>query len=216
MDKNDLEKISENLERDGFFYIPNPISSFDFRDICGEFGEIISETEVCVKDKSSKRLHTNLPMGLHSDHPDVEIVAWHCHISDEEGGALLLLDISKMISEFSLNEIENLKKITVRVPPLGDHPERHQGLLSILDQRNIFYYADWLVQEPVSEYAQAALLKFERVISSSPEVKSIHLQRGEAILVDNRRMLHGRSGFSTNSQRFIKRLWLCKRKERYT
>lgn len=140
----------------------------------------------------------------HTDHPAARLILWYCHQADDSGaGANLLVDTRSVIEALPAPIAMEMASVELSCPgvqtlaPTGTHPlYRPKG-------KQVFY-APWLCMEPRSE----ALLAFEAELGKPEHRRQILLHEGEALLVDNRRMLHLRDALPAHSLRWLTRYWI--------
>jgi hypothetical protein len=140
----------------------------------------------------------------HTDHPDARLILWYCEQDDGSGaGANLLVDTRSVIQALPAPTAAEMASVELRCPglrtlaPTGTHP------LYLPEGKRVFY-APWLCMEARSK----ALLAFEAEIDKQEHRRRILLQTGEALLIDNRRMLHLRDALPAHSPRWLTRYWI--------
>ena len=67
--------------------------------------------------------------------------------------------------------------------------------------------AFWLVNEDLSIKQQEAFDTFNEAVRFAQTIQ-LKLKPGECLVIDNRRMLHGRTALEDNSNRLLKRYWI--------
>lgn len=166
-------------------------------------GPVLDITEVRLGDGSTY-LSSADAIPPHTDHPTACQILWYCQRDDATGaGANLLVDTKSVIQALPVAIVRAMAQIRLRCPdvhslaPTGTHPlYRPQG--------NQVFYAPWLCPRPPS----AALAAFEREITASAHRRSVLLQAGDTLLIDNRRMLHMRDELPISSPRWLTRYWI--------
>jgi hypothetical protein len=166
-------------------------------------GPVLDVTEVRLGDEST---YLSSPGAIppHTDHPAARQILWYCQRDDGNGaGANLLIDTKSVIQTLAPSIVEQIAQVHLRCPgvrslaPTGTHRlYRPQG--------NQVFYAPWLCPKPSGD----ALAAFEREIKSPVHRRSVLLQAGEALLIDNRRMLHLRDELPATSPRWLTRYWI--------
>lgn len=140
----------------------------------------------------------------HTDHPAARLILWYCQCEDGSGaGANLLVDTKSVIQTLPPGIVAEMAGVELRCPsiktlvPASTYPLYGK-------EGNQVFYAPWLCMEPRSQ----ALLAFEAEISTPEHQREILLRQGEALLIDNRRMLHLRHSLPTDSTRWLNRYWI--------
>jgi hypothetical protein len=141
------------------------------------------------------------------------LILWYCRQdSGGDAGANQLVDTRSVIRALPESIVQQLTEIALHCPELGrpgvagmtrTHP------LYQPDRRHIFY-APWLCMEPRSP----ALLAFETEVLQPAHRRRVLLRPGDAVLVDNWRMLHMRDELPEASPRWLTRYWIAEQQQR--
>ncbi|MDK3025454.1 TauD/TfdA family dioxygenase [Cupriavidus taiwanensis] len=197
-----LTPILHTVQKDGFASFPIGTVTATAA-LAGELGEIINETQVRI---ASGRTYLTRPDAVppHTDHPDAKLILWFCNRSDRLGsGANRLIDARAAIEALPHGAQRELSQYRLACPERdGLEPKGYHAMFE-LDSRNVFY-APWLCEDMPC----AALKMFEKMIEGRKYQRTIRLQVGEALLVDNRRMLHCRDAIDPDSPRWLTRFWI--------
>lgn len=146
-------------------------------------------------------LHTDLAHWVSPPH----YFALRC-IVGAQGVATNLLDSKKLVAAFGVNE---LRRILV-------HPRRafagRRPLLRLLDRTNsepLLFRWDKLFIQPATAFSGGVMSEVERSISEAVTIQVHLISKGDTLIVDNWRMLHGRSSVNDISvNRLIERVYL--------
>jgi alpha-ketoglutarate-dependent taurine dioxygenase len=177
-----------------------------------EMGRIYWETDVTVKPGSRGMVTSSAAMTLHTDHSRADIVAWYCHEQTDLGGETLVVDARRVLPELTPHDLEELSTIAVEeLRTLPDDGESHP-LLAYDSGRPRLYFADWLVRRPLRPSQEQALRSFIDALQRVPPLH-VRLRPGEALLVANRRTLHGRTEIRGSQRRCLHRFWVSCRPE---
>jgi Taurine catabolism dioxygenase TauD, TfdA family len=216
-----LEAIRREVAERGWCHVEQPLEKSAFLDLARALGTIIRCLDVVVdakkenEQKRTRRKNLNRPslyqaegLPLHTDPPDVDILALHCVVPDLHGGDNQLVDASDLDKAFEPEEIECLGRVEVayaadnsdgtdgeRTRPLVD---RRGGLLDL-------FYVPWGVRTPTDEGLKRLLARFIRYLEEKPVIE-VRLQPGETLFINNRRMLHGRRSLPQDSRRHLVRV----------
>ena len=195
------------LSEEGFSHIKFPQSKYS-KEILSTLGQVIQKTEIRENPKSTRLLSSNQGMSFHTDHNAANFTAWFCNSQSAKGGQSLLVDTKKILQNFSESSLSLLLEISVKTHQVFYADNLSVPLLSINDsEQTSVYYAQWLVNNPACIKHQKALEMFEQEIKSAEPIK-ILLSEGDLLIIDNHRMLHGREGFPSHSNRWLTRYWL--------
>jgi hypothetical protein len=191
----------------GFSHIKFPQSK-NVQEILLSLGQVIQKTEIRENPRSTRLLSSNHGMSFHTDHNAAKYIAWFCNNQSAAGGESLLVDSKKIFQNFSESSLMLLQEISIKTHQVFYDDKLSIPLLSFNEsEQNSVYYAQWLVNTPACIKHQKALEKFEQEIKSATPIKLL-LSEGDLLIIDNQRMLHGREGFPSRSNRWLTRYWL--------
>ncbi|MCG8419594.1 MAG: TauD/TfdA family dioxygenase [Proteobacteria bacterium] len=168
-------------------------------------GRTTTISEICRDKRRKHMLKSNRAMTPHTDSPYVDFIAWYCARPSSQGGESLLVDVSAVINTLRRDHVIALQATAIRVPDVAkssSQPATH-ALLST----DRVYYADWLV--PAHVAAMPALRAFRQAVRNTAWIR-LSLRAGQALIIDNRRILHGRTSFqdSGGQSRLLIRHWI--------
>jgi alpha-ketoglutarate-dependent taurine dioxygenase len=156
---------------------------------------------------------TNEPIPPHTDSSfdtqPHELVAFQCVTHDEHGGESILVPIEDILAHLDDDVIALLRET---VYPLGE--VLHPILSGARHQEEIRYYRTQINQAltngtaSLSEDYRAAIDALDAVLARSELFHTVHLRSGEILFMQNRKVLHGRTGFSGDSKRYLYRIRL--------
>jgi alpha-ketoglutarate-dependent taurine dioxygenase len=156
---------------------------------------------------------TNLPMAPHTDSSfrgaPHELVAFHCVTHDEAGGESVLAAVEDVVRELDPTVIERLRE------PVFPFGKRLRPVLSGDPGREEIRYYRAQLDRPleageaeISPEHRAAIDAVDVVLDRSDLFHQLHLRAGEILFMQNRKVLHGRSGFEGESNRHFRRIRL--------
>ncbi|MEW6167388.1 MAG: TauD/TfdA family dioxygenase [Pseudomonadota bacterium] len=201
----DVTALKTEIQRDGHA-TRRFVSYADCADYLLRVGTTIRRASIDVDPARMALLHTSSAMSPHTDHPAVDLIAWYCEEQCDGGGASLLVDFKAIKDSLGPDVLEALARINVVVPtrpratPLKSIP-----MLSAAG----LYYADWLVDEASKAQYAEVLEAFQEKIATA-RATSLRLRKGDMLIVDNKRVLHGREAITeTTTRRLLYRHWIC-------
>lgn len=170
-----------------------------------QIGSTVAKTRIEVTENQRALLHSAEAMSLHTDHPVVDVIAWYCVRQCDEGGESLLLDFEQISARLPPQQLVQLRNVNVKVPyvpALG--PRSSVPLLSATG----LYYAQWLIEDGASSASTAAVTAFQDALAQLSPVR-IRLAEGQALIVNNKRVMHGRARIiQRHSRRLLLRHWI--------
>jgi hypothetical protein len=202
------ETIHHDLKAKGFTKIEYSPNS-NIADYFESLGEVIFKTEIKENPSSTRLLASNNKMGLHTDHQKARYIAWFCHSQSAFGGESLLIDALELIKSYSEDTKNLLSEIMVKNHNVFYGDKLSYPILNLNENNEpcSIYYSPWLVNEPGCIKHKKVLKKFETSLETIEPIQ-ILLTEGDLLIIDNHRMLHGRAGFPTASNRWLTRYWL--------
>ena len=206
-----ISDIQFELIEKGFVHISyNPKTNID--EIINALGTVIMQTEVRESASGKSQLSSNKSMGLHTDHKKANYILWFCHSQSAIGGETILLDTKPILNRFSEEDLYGLKLVSVQSHEVFPEDKPIYTLLTTNESEHIIYYAPWLAINSCLPRLQGALKKFESGIKEGKK-ESILLYEGDILIIDNNRVLHGRSSFPKNSGRWLTRYWIKRKND---
>ena len=206
-------RIAENLVANSLTKGGIARSSFGsleaFVKACRNLGQILSIDDVSLIAGSRRHVSNPGPIPFHSDGPAADVVAWFCIRQDEEAGESVLADAVSVLRRLAPAHRGQLRSVNI---PYFDHahPGRPAGYCALLrgddEAEWRVNYAPWLLPE-MGEDQKAAVAALEDALSTVGAT-SLRLAPGQALFIDNWRILHARGAVRPNSRRHLKRIWL--------
>lgn len=204
-----MNEIYDNLNRDGFIHLKGQ-SKNDVQWLCSSLGKIICETDVVVDLSTSALVTSDSALDVHTDHNKAKYVVWYCLKQTTLGGVTLLVDTREILSKLESSEKRILENIMLYEHKVFDDDYESRPLLCYLNGKAKIYYSFWLVNE--DDKKKEEFRKFKSIIDSNQKIE-VRLEVGDVLIVDNQRILHGRSKIEGTKDRHLKRFWISKTKE---
>ena len=209
--------IVEGLESVGFVHVAEPLKASEYRTLASSIGAIVGDEQIALRPGAHAYVAKPGPVPLHTDHPEVDVVAWHCEEQDVLDGASLLLDTRPVVAGLPCRQRNLLNEVMLACPPLkGGPPMEQHPVLRTTPLGVAVFCSPWLRSASPIPSHEAALESFRMELSTRAKerVFRIRLRAGEALFVDNRRVLHGRAAIVETSRRRLQRLWIQRREIR--
>ena len=221
-------RVREDLRAHGLARLP-PMTEARFVELAGCVGEVGLRTDLVIDPAQAEEerrrrssaagrpvVYAPTELGFHTDRPTVDVLGWYCVEQDAEDGAFLLIDTADLAEHFAAAEIAALGRVELgyfqRDPHTGQEEARRAPLVASGPHGgHLLYYAPWLMQESSDGETALLLARFAAYVERKRETAlvRIRLERGEALFVDNRRLLHARGNLSPASRRHIVRLYIA-------
>lgn len=196
-----IHEVRAALAAVGYAQLPAMTAS-TFDALVGELGVVSLRTEVRIRGDVDSYLCAPGAMGLHTDDPRVDWIAWRCVEQDPHDGASQLVDLAAAVALLPEQVRADLARATLsggmmRVPARVYAPETGRC-----------FWAPWL-NACGDSGALRAVEALRRTLAATPPVR-VRLSRGEVLIVDNGRVAHGRDALSPRSPRHLDRRWIVR------
>lgn len=199
--------IFDKLYEEGYMYVEGAASS-GMDAIASELGEIIYVTDVKINPKNRALVTSACALDFHTDHPKADYVAWLCINQSDDGGETILADAEMAYLQLSHGERRTLSDIYLFEHKIFIDDKDFCPLVTIENNRINFYYSYWLINDNLSSIQKDVLMHFREILSEC-QIAEIKLCPDDVLVVDNRRILHGRHAFC-GDKRFLKRYWISR------
>ena len=168
-------------------------------------GPVIQTTEITPRANAKAALATDREMQLHTDHPRARWISWECVRQSSDGGYSLLKDTKPALDSLTGAERDELRALSIRTHVVfPDDTGTYPVLRNDEDGSDWVYFTPWMTDGQSSP----AFQKFIQALEVTPTV-SVRLYPGESLLIDNGRMLHGRSALGGDKDRLLIRRWIA-------
>jgi hypothetical protein len=205
MSTNDLiTDLQASLAAHGHLHLDSfPYSAF--REAIAGLGTIIHRTEVRVRPESKAMVTSHRSLDLHTDHHAARYIAWYCHRQSDEGGESLLLDARAVFEHLAPGHRDRLFNLHLYEHKVFPDDPGSWPFVMYEQGRLRFYYSFWLTNP--SDRDEPAYQAFQQVLAETPRTE-LKLRPGDALIIDNHRMLHGRKAIGMEGDRYLERFWI--------
>jgi hypothetical protein len=206
-----FERVARLVREDGYVRVPGALGFDAYRAIARRLGVIVGEERIALRSGAHAYVAKPGPVPLHTDQPEVDVIGWYCDRQDDADGATLLFDMKPFVDRLPLDLRTRLFDVRLLTPPVtGGPPTMAWPVLRRRGSGVAVFCSPWLRSaSPIPEHV-AALETFRAELSRAitNERVAVRLAAGEALFVDNGRVLHGRGAIAPDSQRSLRRLWI--------
>ena len=196
--------VLKTINTNGYLLIKN-VEFNSAHKIISSIGNVIHKTDVVVLDNSKSLVTSSKGLGLHTDHAKAKYIAWYCIEPALIGGETRLLDMNTLLENLSNNEKDELKHINLKEHKVFDDDAGYTPIITSNNDVDYVYFSFWFVDGKQKE--NKTLIKFCNLIKNA-DYERIKLEKGDLLLIDNRRVLHGRTAISGKNCRNLKRFWI--------
>ncbi len=204
-----MAALASELGQNGYVHLTERFDRLRMFELAGELGSIVEEERIELRPGAHAYVAKPGPVPLHTDHPEVTYVVWLCERQDPSAGASKLLDARPVIASLTDEERHQLRSVRLACPPLaGGPPSLSFPVLVAGEQHDALFCSPWL--QSVDPSQQLALDAFRERLSAHAKLNAfdVRMQPGDVLIVDNRRMLHGRDAIPERSPRRLYRVWV--------
>ena len=163
--------------------------------------------------KVTQYSRTHLPLSPHTDssyktNPH-DLVAFQCIVADNTGGESIMIPIEHILQNIDRETLELLRD---SVYPFGDN--LYPIISGTTGNEQIRYYQSQIERtleteaDPLPSKYRTAMETLDAVLQQSAQSIQFSLQPGQIVFMHNKKVLHGRTGFSPNSDRLLYRVRL--------
>jgi hypothetical protein len=203
-------RVEAGLGEVGYAHLAGPLDPVTYLRLAEQLGEVVGRERVALRPGAHAYLAKPGPVPLHTDQPQVEIIGWLCQEQDADDGASRLLDSRPIVDALAEADRKLLHEVELWTPPLsGGPPTETWAVLRAGKNGEEIFCSPWL--RPVSDrpdHVEALGLLRDRISAAAASCGSIRLREGQAVFVDNRRVLHGRGRLREDSRRCLLRIWV--------
>jgi alpha-ketoglutarate-dependent taurine dioxygenase len=180
--------------------------------------DLVSFTEVSIKPEkaepggdATRYSRTHLPLNPHTDSSyqpfPHELVAFQCIAADEQGGETVMVPIDDILQHLDCSVAALLRE---PVYPFGRGRyailSGHEKNIQIRYYRTQIEHSLALESKTLSEPHQSALVTLDTLLEQLAPSHQFHVKSGQILFMHNHKVLHGRTGLSTESDRLLYRI----------
>ena len=203
--------VKKEIEQKGFFHNQSAISEQDHNDhFVKGLGSVVRKDQIKLF-VTKKKLHSTPPLEFHTDSAKADFITWFCEDPGEQPTPTRYLDTKPIFEKFNDEERSLLTQAFMKCPA-RDGTQNHtvEPLLTIENQKNKIFYTPWWFITPENPKIAELIEQFKSHVAqgSKEDAIEITLKKGETIIIDNKRFLHGRSALPENTSRYLKRTWI--------
>lgn len=199
-----VNSLMKELDDHGFVHLRNQTKDL-LHSHLEKLGRIIFTTNVKVDPNSRPLVTSDRALDYHTDHHKAKYIAWYCHQQTDKGGESILMDASKVYEQLNAVDQKLLQSIHLFEHKIFPDDKESNPLVNVQNDKLRFYYSFWLVSD--SDKHNPSLKEFQRLLKITPPIK-LRLEKNDILIIDNHRMLHGRTAIEGSKDRYLKRYWI--------
>ncbi|USE39516.1 TauD/TfdA family dioxygenase [Endozoicomonas sp. SCSIO W0465] len=178
----------------------------ELQKFASDLGQIVYTTEVQVNINSRALVTSDRELKLHTDHHAVNYIAWYCHKQSTAGGESVLLDTNLILPKLSNHDVQALRGIHAYEHKVFDDDAEQHPILSKSESNDLeVYYSYWLMDD--KDRVNIHFQKLKELIEESKPLK-FRLEANDVLILNNKRVLHGRTEIQGDKDRHLTRYWI--------
>lgn len=174
-------------------------------DIVELLGRLLQTTEVCPTPASRSLVCSQDELGPHTDHYRAHYIVWRCDHAAPVGGATFVVNPWPALDSLDRTTRAEVASCRVLERRLFEDDPHDRAILETAPAGERIYLTFWFTR-PTSLQQQAAVDRFRNALWATPPAFVRVLQPGDVLVVDNHRVLHGRTAF--HGTRHLQRVWI--------
>lgn len=176
--------------------------------VLAAFGHVIHIEEVASEADTGSLVSSRHGLTPHTDHHAAHHIVWSCRQQADQGGDSLLVDGLELVRALPQHHQRALEAVVLTEHNIFEGDVDEHPMLTFVDGRLRLYYSYWLARGDMAGAAREAFDAFTRALQVVPQQR-LRLRPGDVLVVDNHRMLHGRTPIIGTSPRLLLRYWLA-------
>lgn len=204
------ENVMRNLKEHGYYVIANGGDKL-VNDVIRCLGEVIQEKDITISDKPGKLASSTEAMPLHTDHYRADYIVWRCVQPAEEGGLTLLSDMRSAYNHLTDEQKTSLGKMSFETVFKIDNDLDYHPVVSQVRQLSHFYFVPFRKLENENETNRKIINELVDILNK--QAIRFLLNKECVLIVDNKRMLHGRTAIEGEVKRLLKRYLIKARRK---
>ena len=199
------QKILNDLESKGWSHFS--VREVNLDKLFHVLGYVIMENDVRINPKSPSLVTSAKALPPHTDHHLAHYILWHCIVQDSTGGHSIIVDGLHIFESMDQEIQETLRSINLIEHSVFKNDLETHPMISSTSIGDRIYYSFWLADEKLIEEQKRAFNIFNKAVRDTKQIR-IKLKPDECLVVDNGRILHGRTSLIPSSDRLLKRYWI--------
>lgn len=206
MNTSCISDICESVAKTGHTLVTD-VSHDESAALIKGLGNVLWVTDVTVKLGSRPLVTSDKALDFHTDHHKADLICWHCLEQADEGGETILLDAYELLRNLTSEQLYHLRELNLFEHKIFTDDPEYFPFLSARFGRAKVYYSFWLLKDNVTNEQKTAFNTFRRLTEEFEPIR-YKLKPNDLLVIDNGRMLHGRTAIGGNKKRLLKRYWI--------
>lgn len=202
-----VAQIVRDVDATGFAVLRNATDG-EFSAILGSLGVVIHVEDVNADGTGPSLVSSRHGLSPHTDHHAAGHIVWRCVAQTDQGGDTIVVDGIKLFRALPEHRRRALQGVVLAEHNIFDGDLDEHPMITWEGEEPRIYYSYWLARDELTGAEREAFEAFANALEVVPTVR-IRLQAGDVLVVNNHRMLHGRTAIRGTSRRLLVRYWLA-------
>jgi hypothetical protein len=202
--------LASSLERRGWAHLGGA-SRAAFDELARSLGQVFYVSDIRLEPGATQYAFRPEPFPMHMDSPDARYVAWFVVDSGRAACPLVVSDSRPAMESLPEPTLRILQGVTTSYQDVKRAALSPVPLVSIdAEGRPVASYfpTNLAMVKPRSAEERRCIEDFERMLLALPKIP-LELHDNDIVVLDNRRMLHGRGSMPPRSSRRLLRYWIA-------
>jgi len=196
------KKFKQTLESKGYVHLKAD-NLLKLHTAINFLGEVIQQKDIKIQESPARLSNSNKAMELHTDHPIADYVLMECLEPSTEGGITLISNFFEVFDKLSSWQQRALRAVEIKDIYDKEEMANYCPMVSEKNGKLLFHYVPWLTRGDEATETKELLAKIN--IELEKQQDQIMLEKGDVLIIDNKRVLHGRTQITGSQNRLLKR-----------
>lgn len=199
--------VVREVDASGFAVMRNADAG-EFSAILGLFGAVIHVEDVDAGGTGPALVSSRHGLSPHTDHHAAQHIVWRCVAQADQGGDSIVVDGIALFRALPEHHRRALQGVVLAEHNIFDGDLDEHPMITWDGEEPHIYYSYWLARDKLTGAEREAFETFANALEVVPAIR-IRLQASDVLVVNNHRMLHGRTAIRGTSRRLLVRYWLA-------
>lgn len=202
-----VAQVVRDVGAAGFAVLRNADDS-EVSAILASFGVVIHVEDVDAGGTGPSLVSSRHSLSPHTDHHAARHIVWRCVAQADQGGDSIVVDGIALFRALPEHHRRALQGVVLAEHNIFDGDLDEHPMITWDGEEPRIYYSYWLARDGLIGAEREAFEAFSNALEVVPTIR-IRLQVGDVLVVNNHRMLHGRTAIRGTSRRLLVRYWLA-------
>lgn len=208
-----LLEVKKAIKEQGYFHYKGSSSEeVHHNHFIEGLGSVVRKDDIKLYI-TERNLHSPRALEFHTDSAEADLITWYCIQTGETPQPTSFLDVAPILKEFTEDELDMFTQAFMKCPTRdGTNQFPLKSLLTKSQDSYQLFYTPWYFIKHEDEEIEKLIARFKTCVREHSVNKfDIALKEGETIIIDNKRIFHGRGELKADTSRFLRRTWIKKK-----